>query len=76
MPGSMKPTVALSDIIFFMLKIQDIVYSFLTILIIKASCNVTGWEHILVDNLKVYVTHEEETFVSLESNYPFILNYF
>ena len=68
MPSHTKPT-ALTLYFLWLLSLcekskRDTDY-FLEILMIKESYNLTGWKHILVNSLKVYVIHEENLLLFL-----------
>ena len=61
-----------------MQKILDVDYFIPEILMVKWFCDMTRREHILVDNLKVYIINEEETILvsynSINLSFQIILN--
>ena len=68
MPSHTKPT-ALTLCFLWLLSLcekseRDTDY-FLVMLMIKESYNLTGWKHILVNSLTVYVIHEENLLLFL-----------
>ena len=68
MPSQTKPT-ALTLYFLWLLSLcekseRDTDY-FLVMLMIKESYNLTGWKHILVNSLTVYVIHEENLLLFL-----------